>query len=1554
MKLKLSLARPSGGLRDVEIAADAGTTVAELAQVMIDRDPAGAVARRLLAEAQAEVVAEASVGAPPTRRALASTGSTGTGSVDTDAAVAPHTLKVLFPGESVATTLAPTALVAEARLASGATVELVPVEDEPADLGPVLAVLRVVGGPDLGKEFLLRSRSSIIGRDVRADIFLADTLVSKIHARVEVSETVDIVDLNSANGLIVDNVEVTRISLESGQSVLVGGTLLRAEITAAAPVPTGPRREGTVSYNRSPRVEQRYPGTKFEAPEIPRQIEPSPFPWVSLAAPLLMGVAFLFLPNMGPSRFIFIALSPLILVGTFISQKMIAKNKMKLAVQKFDDQLAHLQKSLTEEIEPERAVRLSEAPAVEELLAAATTLGPGLWSRRPEHWSFLNIRLGIGEGDSRNEVKGAFSSNGLPEFIDRFDEGVAPFATISGVPLVENMFEAGAIGVAGRPDIAVEATNSLLVQIAGLYSPAEVAFAALVSPGVAERFDWLKWLPHTGAAQSPLPGLHLADNAASGAVLLAGLEEVISQRAGGGKGKPRGPQSDDDSVMRWGARVGEKKDGFDNAPLPALVVLISYDAPVDRARLTQVLEKAAEAGIVPIWLGDSVASLPAVCRTFLDVGQDSHSGSTSGSASGSTGGSDNGSASGTVGYVRIGRLINNVEVSRLTRDDALDFARSIAGVVDAGAAEDDNSDLPSSVSFASLLGPDLFGSADAVLERWRENDSLHDRTPGAPLRTRRAGKLRAIVGQGTIDAMHLDLRTQGPHALVGGTTGSGKSEFLQAWVLGMAAEYSPDRVTFLFVDYKGGSAFADCVVLPHCVGLVTDLSPHLVRRALTSLRAELHFREHLFNRKKAKDLIELEKRGDPEAPPALVIVIDEFAALAKEVPEFVDGVVDIAQRGRSLGIHLIMATQRPAGVIKDNLRANTNLRIALRMADESDSQDVVGDKIAASFAPGLPGRAIAKTGPGRLTTFQSAYAGGWTSDERVPPVISINDLRFGPGRPWEDAAERTPEPPADQGPTDQKRLVSSLVAAARAARVVEPRRPWLDELAPLFDVTKVYQRTDSELALGVIDVPEAQRQDVAYFRPDTDGHLAVFGTGGAGKTQTLRTLASVAGITPRGGPVDVYALDFAGNGLRMLQAMPHVGSVIPGDDQERVVRLLKWLKEELIVRGEAYAKVNAGTIVEYRTLANKPDESRILLLIDGFPAFRNDFETSGATSAWYGVVQDLISEGRQLGIHVAITADRPGSVPTAISSGIQRRVVLRLADEQAYSMLDVAKDILSSDSPAGRAIIDGHEAQIAVLGGVANVVDQAKETAILGEAIAKTGRRPALAINSLPDQIDPATLPESINGEPVFGVSDDSLAAIPFDAAGPFLVGGPPGSGRSNTLRWILASARRAVPATTAYYFGNARSTLGLEPGWDSAARTVEEVTELAKKLTAELPTAPESPKIIIVIEGLSEFLSGPADSALVDMIKAAKRTGHFLVGESETSTWSSSWPLLAEIKSARTGFLLQPEAMEGDMILRTAFPRIQRADFPAGRGMFVAKGKVVRVQTPLLPALPS
>jgi S-DNA-T family DNA segregation ATPase FtsK/SpoIIIE len=390
-----------------------------------------------------------------------------------------------------------------------------------------------------------------------------------------------------------------------------------------------------------------------------------------------------------------------------------------------------------------------------------------------------------------------------------------------------------------------------------------------------------------------------------------------------------------------------------------------------------------------------------------------------------------------------------------------------------------------------------------------------------------------MIGQGTAGEFWLDLRSQGPHALVGGTTGAGKSEFLQSWVIGMACTNSPQRVTFLFVDYKGGAAFADCVRLPHCVGLVTDLSPHLVRRALTSMHAELRRREHLLNDKGAKDLVSLERTGDPDAPPALVIVVDEFAALVSEVPEFVDGMVDVAQRGRSLGLHLILATQRPAGVIKDNLRANTPLRLALRMADESDSGDVLGDKMAAHFDPSIPGRGAARTGPGRIQTFQTGYLGGRTASRPAPPRIGISALSFGPEQEWD-----VPAPPAmveagdEEGPTDIAAAVEVIGDAARLAGLAEPRQPWLPELGSLYgleDLWAEYGGQSQGWLIGVMDDPSNQSRKPVFYDPSAQGNLAVFGSSGSGKSCALRTLTASVARGWQEDPTEVFVID-AGSG----------------------------------------------------------------------------------------------------------------------------------------------------------------------------------------------------------------------------------------------------------------------------------------------------------------------------------------------------------------------------------------------------------------------------------------
>ena len=1496
MKLKLSLQRSSGPVSDIVVTTDAAATVGEVASAISAVDP-------FLTKLRAH--GESAVGA--------------------------STLSIVDPRGNGQKLLEPELPIAEAPIGSGATIAVVTSGMAATAVTAVaVAVLRVIEGPDAGATFPLPLGTQFLGRDeTMSDVTLNDPLVSKRHARIDVfSQAIRLVDLNSANGLEVDGGLITRIDLENGATVRVGDTVLQAVIEA-------PQKElaqadsGPVAFNRSPRVETRYPGKEFAGPKPPSDREPTPFPWLALAIPVLMGVVFVFVLQRGPSAIVFVAAAPLLMIGTWLTSRSQRKRKETLEIKQFDERASHLEATLAAEVEIERSIRKQESPTTAEVYAAATDLGPLLWTRRPEHWQFLSLHLGMGTMASRNVVTLAEQETAQPKFLERAEAIRASHAMIGDVPVTENLFFSGALGVAGPRVGAADIARSAIVQLAGLHSPAEVVVAAIVSNAWTPEFEWLKWLPHTGSPHSPIEAAHLANSQATGDALLSAIEELITSRTA--KGSDRGAAMLESSALVAGASAGDGAEVATPPPsaTPAILLLISDDAPVDRARLVQLAERAADAGVYPIWVATTVAELPAVARTFIDVS------------------SDGGAAS--VGLVRLGTDVTDVVTEPVTREQALHFARRLAPIVDAGALLRDSSDIPRTVSMLSLLGPEIATDTSVAIGRWRENDSIHDRS-GGPLKKRRAGKLRALVGQSGVDAMHLDLRTQGPHALVGGTTGSGKSEFLQAWVLGMAAEYSPDRVTFLFVDYKGGSAFADCVSLPHCVGLVTDLSPHLVRRALTSLRAELHFREHLFNRKKAKDLIELEKRGDPESPPALVLVIDEFAALAGEVPEFVDGVVDIAQRGRSLGIHLIMATQRPAGVIRDNLRANTNLRIALRMADESDSMDVVGDKVAGTFDPSIPGRGIAKTGPGRLTSFQSAYAGGWTSDTPVASSIDIAELRFGAEQPWETPGEKVDVPgEGEQGPTDQARLVANLVEAAAQIDLPAPRRPWLDELANAFDLTRLRQRTDTELVLGVCDVPQRQRQDEVYFRPDTDGNIAIYGAGGAGKTVTLRTIAAAAGITPRGGPIDVYGLDFGTGGLKMLEALPHVGSIVSGDDPERVIRLMRTLKSIMDDRSQRYAEVNAGSIVDYRRNANAPDERRILLLVDNFPSFRNDFEVGASRAAWYGVFQQLLGEGRGLGMHVAITADRPGSVPSAVSSSFQRRIVHRLADDGQYMLLDTPADILSATSPPGRAVMDGLETQIAIVGGHSNVADQSKAIIALAGAMGRTGRTPAEPVGALATEFAPNLLPRNVEGMPALGISDDTLEPIPFDPTGTFVLSGPPASGRTNALTWLIRSIDISVPDVTRYYFGNPRSAVGAAKGWEATARTVEDATSLAKELSATVADPATRGKIVIVIEQIGDFLSSAADSSMVEMIKALKRSDHFLIAESESGGWGSSWPLLAEVKSGRTGFLLQPDTMEGDTILKTGLPRIARNEFPAGRGYFIARGKATRVQLPFI-----
>jgi S-DNA-T family DNA segregation ATPase FtsK/SpoIIIE len=1444
-------------------------------------------------------------------------------------AVAPPTGERLVP-------LQPDVPIGEAPIGSGFAASIVNYGPDYAFAGrrEVVGVLVATSGSLAGQEFPIAAGHATLGREVGNDVVLADPMVSKRHARLEIGAHIEVVDLNSANGVLVDGVAVQRVRVEEGEPFVIGGTTLVLRLARSFDGTASEEpiieRGGGLLFNRSPRVEVRYPGTSFKVPRLPTEKIGRMFPWPILIAPILMGMA-LYALNGNPRSLLLIVMTPLMAFGNIINQSMQSKKGENHEILLFERQYEQLEEDFyTGKPEEERA-RNAEAPPVAEVFDQAMRLGPMLWTRRPEHWNFLALRLGSCRLPARNAIDDAETPEGLPDYIDRVDRLRERYAYVDDVPVFETLVDAGSVGISGPHGAVADTMRGLAVQLFGLHAPNDVVAVAFADSAWTPELDWLKWMPHTSSERSPFRDVALADSAPTSSSLLNMLEEYVARaESARGRGEPRGPFKEDWNPLRYGTDVSRAASEHKSTPPLSVIVFVSGDAPVDRGRLTDVLERGADHGVHAVFVSPTVESLPAVCRSYIDV---------------TTGLED-----ARVGLVRNGETFEHVRVEGVSNAYMQMLARRLAPVVDASTVVHDSSDIPTSVMFLQLVDPAVAEDPQVVIERWRQNNTIVDRSPSPRPRLKKAGTLRAIIGQGPSNAMALDLRTQGPHALVGGTTGAGKSEFLQAWVLGMAAAHSPDRVTFLFVDYKGGSAFADCVELPHCVGLVTDLSPHLVRRALTSLRAELQNREHLLNRKKAKDLLELEKRQDPECPPALVLVIDEFAALASEMPEFVDGVVDIAQRGRSLGIHLIMATQRPAGVIKDNLRANTNLRIALRMADESDSRDVVDDGIAATFPASVPGRAIAKTGPGRLVPFQSAYAGGWTTDDdSAAAEVRVAELRFGATREWEpDGLAESDSHEEDLGPNDQKRIVSTLIDAADRARLQRPRRPWLDDLAPVVDLRDLPNEGDTRIPIALVDVPEKQLQQPAVFVPDRDGSLVIYGTSGSGKSTLLKTIGTAAGMRPDLGRVQVYCLDFASGALGALAALPHVGSVVDSADVERIQRLLRTLDAEMDRRAAAFSAASAASVQEYREL--KDDRMpRILLLIDNYPEFKKDWEVAPGRGPFYRIFMRILGEGRTLGLHTVLTADRGNAVPSAVAANISRRVVLRMGDPSQYMLLGVPRDVLDEQSAPGRAVVDGHEAQIAVLGGTMNVVDQTKALIALGDRLRAEGVRDLPEIGALPTMVGADEMPAQVGGMPVFGVADDTLAPHGFEPIGSFVVSGPPASGRTNALKALVVAMERFDPGVKMYHLGSRRAELkDFRPWVRTATRPEDEkdlVAELAELVVSESPGG----RILIVVEDMPHLADGPADRPMRALLQAMNDSDHLLIGEAEISRASGSIGVLGEWKSGRQGIVLKPDTYDGEAIFKTAFGRVKRSDFPVGRGIFVQAGRAVTMQMPFV-----
>ncbi len=552
------------------------------------------------------------------------------------------------------------------------------------------------------------------------------------------------------------------------------------------------------------------------------------------------------------------------------------------------------------------------------------------------------------------------------------------------------------------------------------------------------------------------------------------------------------------------------------------------------------------------------------------------------------------------------------------------WPRSLAGLSDPEDG-DGESALPAAVALGALnarFGTGPLDDAIAVAAAWRSAGP-----DPAPV---------AILGAAADGVVEVDLARDGPHALIAGTTGAGKSELLRTFVASLAARCSPDHVSFVLVDYKGGATFDACAELPHTVGVVTDLDDRLAERALVSLEAELRRRERLLRSVGAVDLTDWRTVRDGRPLPRLVVVVDEFATLVAEVPGFVDALVGVAQRGRSLGVHLVLATQRPRGVVSDDIRANTNLRIALRLHDVADARDVVGHDAAAAFPRRVPGRTMLRLGPGEHVVFQAAHSSG--------PARRTDDPEL---RVVGDAPTVVDGDPADE--TELTVLVRSIRNAAALCDVALPHQPWLPALPDVVDLGDLPAG-----AVGLIDDPGEQRRASLAWTP-ADGNLLIVGAVGSGTTTTLRSVlvAACAAATPAA--LHVAVIDARGDArLDDLAALDHCAGVVRPHERERLSRLLRRLSAELDTR---------------RAVATS-GRPAVVLAIDGLPALRTELDDP-LDHADADALARLIAEGPAVGIVVVLTAERPGAVPGAVLAACPVRWVMQLDDPMEGAVVGV-------------------------------------------------------------------------------------------------------------------------------------------------------------------------------------------------------------------------------------------------------------------------------------------
>ncbi|MDR7083065.1 S-DNA-T family DNA segregation ATPase FtsK/SpoIIIE [Arthrobacter ginsengisoli] len=677
------------------------------------------------------------------------------------------------------------------------------------------------------------------------------------------------------------------------------------------------------------------------------------------------------------------------------------------------------------------------------------------------------------------------------------------------------------------------------------------------------------------------------------------------------------------------------------------------------------------------------------------------------------------------------------------------FDRNCRRLQAAGPAAVPRTGMPAARSLGELLPL----SAAGIASRWAESAGAR----GLPV----------PVGVGSSGPLQLDLQADGPHLLVAGTTGSGKSEFLRTLAAALAAGHPPDRVNLLLIDFKGGSGLRPLSGLAHCVGLLTDLDINGVARTLVSLRAEVHRREELFASHRAADLRAYESVV-PSGPPLphLVVIIDEFRMLVDEAPEALTELMRIAAIGRSLGIHLVMATQRPQGAVSPDIRANVTSCVALRVQSELESFDIINSRLAAAIPITSPGRAYLVRGNEAPEEFQTATIGlagpGMT---RSPTVMRATEFLNGPVADESPGVAGGADPQYGRAVTELADAVTAVWEAACGGPLHRPVAPPLPKRLP-------FPRDGSRgmMRLGLVDVPEEQRVAEFGWHPGLHGHLGLVSgnTGGADAALGLIVNQLLGCSDER----HLYVLDAAGS-FHAASTSPRVGALVGLRELRRAARVLERVSEEMTRR-----LGTAGTV----------GLPALVLALCGWGSWVSAFR-AGPLAWAEDLVQDIVRDGARAGITVLVAGERE-LVASRFFAAIPNRIFVPAGSTEegrlAWPRLPLTEAV------AGRVVVFGPLSAASAASAPSGHVGQLFEPcapAARGAATRAAGIRP-FRVEPLPGLVTAAEVLALASGLPALpgrlclGVGGDELlpAGVPLPPGAVLTVLGGSASGKTSLL----------------------------------------------------------------------------------------------------------------------------------------------------------------------------